>query len=23
LVKFVIKIAESPPEGSPYLLALD
>ena len=23
LVKFVIKVAESPPEGSPYLLALD
>lgn len=23
LVKFVIKIAENPPEGSPYLLALD
>ena len=23
MVKFVIKVAESPPEGSPYLLALD
>ena len=23
LVKFVIKIAESPPEGSPYVLAFD
>lgn len=23
LVKFVIKVAESPPEASPYLLALD
>jgi nucleoside-diphosphate-sugar epimerase len=23
LVKFVIKVAENPPEGSPYLLAID
>ena len=23
LVKFVIKVAESPPEGPPYLLAID